>query len=215
MFTGIVEEGGVIAAFHKNSHSTKIAIHGERIFQDLKLGDSVAVNGVCLTVSSLEGTRFAADVMHETLLRSTLGGQKVGNIVNLERALRADGRFGGHIVSGHIDGTGEISGIRQDGNASIFRIVAPPQVMRYIVEKGSVAIDGISLTVASVDGQGFSVSVIPHTIQMTNLNRLKAGDAVNLECDIIGKYVERFLLSAAAPLAKSSITAECLAKAGF
>lgn len=216
MFTGIIEEIGVIASTQKGAKSTRLTVHGERIFQDLKLGDSVAVNGVCLTVSSLEGTRFRADVMNETLIRSTTGQLKAGSPVNLERAMAADGRFGGHIVSGHIDGMGRIVGVESESNAIIYTIEADDKILRYIVEKGSIAIDGISLTVIDVSQKTFTVSVIPHTRRMTILSDKKAGDQVNLENDVIGKYIERFLQAKPAEeTKKSSITAEFLAHAGF
>jgi riboflavin synthase len=163
------------------------------IFSDLKLGDSVAVNGVCLTASSISGKTFTADVMHETLDRSSLGTLRAGSSVNLERAMAADGRFGGHIVAGHVDGLGTITDIRRDDNAVWYTIAAAKDIMKYIVEKGSVTIDGISLTVAAVSADSFKVSIIPHTAKVTTLGERKTGDKVNLENDIIGKYVEKLL----------------------
>lgn len=200
MFTGIVEEMGTIRSISKSSASAILEIEGSVIFSDLKVGDSVCVNGVCLTVTSFKRGlanghgAFKADVMHETLDRSSLGSLGVGGRVNLERAMAANGRFGGHIVSGHIDGTGVVSSIKKDSNATWYEISCSPNIMRYIVEKGSIAIDGISLTVARVAQSSFSVSIIPHTSAETTLSTKKIGDVVNLENDIIGKYVERLLI---------------------
>lgn len=193
MFTGIIEEKGKIANIKKGAASSILTIEGDVIFSDLKLGDSVAVNGVCLTASSISGKTFTADVMHETLSRSGLGKLRQGSTVNLERAMAAYGRFGGHIVSGHIDGTGTIRDIRRDDNAVWYTIDTPPEIMRYIVEKGSITIDGISLTVADVSTSSFKVSIIPHTAMVTTLGERKTGDSVNLENDIIGKYVEKLM----------------------
>lgn len=219
MFTGIIEEKGRIVSIRRGMKSSVLQIAGNRIFGDLKIGDSVAVNGVCLTVTSMANGSFTADVMSETLNRSSLGELKVNSAVNLERAMAADGRFGGHIVSGHIDGTGTISKIERDDNAVWYTIKAPEKLMRYIVEKGSIAIDGISLTVAKTSREAFSVSIIPHTIQETILDTKGVGSIVNLENDIVGKYIERFLTWPAEEEKpeeqKSGITLEFLAKAGF
>ena len=193
MFTGIVEEVGILKKIVWGAHSAALTIQAKRVLSDAAVGDSIAVNGICLTVTSLETTAFTADVMHETLNRSSLKGAKPGMHVNLERAMAAGGRFGGHIVSGHVDGTGTIRQIRRDDNAVWFTISASPRLLRYIVEKGSITIDGISLTVAAVAADSFSVSTIPHTNAVTTLGERKAGDLVNLETDIIGKYVERLL----------------------
>jgi riboflavin synthase len=193
MFTGIVEEKGCIRGIRTGARSCILTIEGSRIFQDLRVGDSVAVNGVCLTATSISGHLFTADVMRETLERSSLGALRKGSHVNLERAMAADGRFGGHIVSGHIDGTGTIKQIEKDDNAIWYTVQAKPELMRYIVEKGSIAIDGISLTVAKLTQTTFSVSIIPHTAQETILSEKKVGDVVNLENDVISKYVEKLL----------------------
>lgn len=193
MFTGIVEEVGRVSSIRKGTHSCVITIQAAKVLEDTHLGDSIATNGVCLTVTDLSEGSFSADVMHETLNRSSLGQLRVGSSVNLERAMCLKDRFGGHIVSGHIDGVGKIVSVKQDDNAVWYSISAPAQILRLIVEKGSIAIDGISLTVASV-GQGrFEVSVIPHTRAQTNLTAKKPGDLVNLENDCIGKYVEHLL----------------------
>ena len=193
MFTGIVEEVGVIRQIRRGAHSSVLTIGAETVLSDLKIGDSVAVNGVCLTATSLGSGFFTADVMHETLRRSSLGSLTSGSRVNLERAMAANGRFGGHIVSGHIDGMGQILALRDEGNAVWVTIAAPPELLRGIVEKGSIAIDGISLTVAAVTDRDFSVSIIPHTGGQTTLLHRRPGEQVNLETDIIGKYVERLL----------------------
>ena len=215
MFTGIVEELGTIRSIRRGAASAVLSIGAEAVLSDLRIGDSVAVNGVCLTATGVDRSGFTADVMHETLQRSSLGALGPGSRVNLERAMAADGRFGGHIVSGHIDGTGTIAERRRDDNAVWYTVSASPALLRYIVEKGSVAIDGISLTVASVEADRFSVSVIPHTAAVTLLGAKGPGDVVNLETDIIGKYVERLLRPADTPAARSGISLEFLAENGF
>ncbi|MEA4973908.1 Riboflavin synthase [bioreactor metagenome] len=216
MFTGIVEEIGKIIKVERGVKSSKLTIGGNKIFSDLKLGDSVAVNGVCLTVTSFSKGVFTADVMNETLSRSNLGTLKQGSAANLERAMIADGRFGGHIVSGHIDGTGVITQIKQDDIAIWYTVSTDNKVMKYIIEKGSVAIDGISLTVAKVTEGDFSVSLIPHTAKETVLGLKKIGDTVNLENDVVGKYIEHFLNFKNEPDKKSlGISKEFLLKAGF
>ena len=193
MFTGIIEETGKVEAVAKGSNSAVITIAAAKVLEDTKIGDSIAVNGVCLTVTSISGRKFNADVMAETLRRSSLGLLKHGSKVNLERAMAANGRFGGHIVSGHIDGVGVISSFEKEDNAVWVEIEAPAKILRYIVEKGSIAIDGISLTVAKLTDSSFAVSVIPHTGEETTLLNRNPGDIVNLENDIVGKYVERLM----------------------
>ena len=215
MFTGIVEELGTIRSLQRGKHSVVLSIGAHTVLSDLKIGDSVAVNGVCLTATSRDGGGFTADVMHETLNRSSLGALNVGSRVNLERAMAADGRFGGHIVSGHIDGTGTITAVRPDDNAVWYTVSASPELLRYIVEKGSITIDGISLTVASVTETGFSVSAIPHTAAVTTLGEKRVGDTVNLETDLIGTYVEKLLRPGPEQQPQSRITWEFLAKNGF
>ena len=190
MFTGLIEEQGRILTPPRNG---KLSLAASKVTEGLALGDSIAVNGVCLTVSAFSGQRFTADVMPETLHRSNLGELRTGSLVNLERALPATGRFGGHFVSGHIDGVGSLLSVRPEGNALIFSIRAAPELLRGIVEKGSVAIDGISLTVVEVTETLFSVSVIPHTAAVTTLAGKRPGDRLNLETDMIGKYVLRAL----------------------
>ena len=191
MFTGIIEEVGAVCSVKKGVRSCVLEIKGSKIFDDLKTGDSVAVNGVCLTASEIHGNVFLADVMAETVRRSNLGLLKKGSSVNLERAMSANGRFGGHIVSGHIDGTGIITSLKREENAVWVTITADESLMHYIVMKGSVAVDGISLTVAKVYKDALCVSVIPHTGKETTLLGRKSGDKVSIECDIIGKYVEK------------------------
>ena len=215
MFTGIVEETGTVESVRKGAVSSFIRIRAEKVLENTKLGDSIAVNGVCLTVTDLSDNCFQADVMNETLSRSSLGSLSAGSPVNLERAMAADGRFGGHIVSGHIDGTGTVTDVKKDGISVWYTVSAPPEIMRYIVEKGSVAIDGISLTVAKITDTSFSVSVIPHTVAQTILGSKKTGDIVNLENDLIGKYVENLLKPAAAEKSSGGITMDFLMKNGF
>lgn len=193
MFTGIIEETGKVEAVAKGSNSAVITIAAVKVLEDTKIGDSIAVNGVCLTVTSISGRKFSADVMAETLRRSSLGSLKHGSMVNLERAMAANGRFGGHIVSGHIDGVGVISSFEKEDNAVWVEIETPAKILRYIVEKGSITIDGISLTVAKLTESSFAVSVIPHTGEETTLLNRNPGDIVNLENDIVGKYVERLM----------------------
>ena len=215
MFTGIIEELGTVERVTRGRVSAVIAIRAEHILSDLKIGDSVAVNGVCLTATGLTGHGFTADVMHETLDRSALAGLGPGSRVNLERAMAANGRFGGHIVAGHVDGVGTIAAIEKDDNAIWFTITAPAQVLRYVVEKGSIAIDGISLTVARVETDLFAVSVIPHTAAVTLLGQRRTGDRVNLESDLVGKYVERLLRPAPEEKGQSRLTMEFLTQHGF
>lgn len=191
MFTGIVEEVGTVKAIQRGAKSMTLTIGGNVIFDDLKIGDSVAVCGLCLTATEINNFSFKADVTHESLNRSSLSKLRIGSPVNLERAMALNGRFGGHIVSGHIDGTGTITGIKKDDNAVWYTIKAEPKLMRYIVEKGSVTLDGISLTIADVTEKDFSISVIPHTLSETNLIYKKVGDIVNIENDCIVKYVEK------------------------
>lgn len=193
MFTGIVEEVGTVRGVPAAGRAGQLAIGACTVLEGVHLGDSIAVNGVCLTVTSFDAAGFSADVMPETLSRSNLGALRPGSAVNLERAMAANGRFGGHIVSGHIDGTGRVVSRIADQNAVRVRIACAPSIARLVVEKGSVAIDGISLTVARLYDDGFEVSVIPHTGGQTTLLGKRAGDVVNLENDVVGKYVERLL----------------------
>lgn len=215
MFTGLVEEVGQVRRVIRGSHSAVLEIACHTVLEGTKIGDSIAVDGICLTVTALSPAYFSADVMPETLLRSNLSTLSRGSVVNLERALTANGRFGGHIVSGHIDGTGTITRIHRDDTAIWYTITCHAALLRYIVEKGSVAIDGISLTVARVTTQDFSVSAIPHTVAVTTLGKRREGDVVNLECDIIGKYVAKLLGSVEPLSTKSAMSLEFLAEHGF
>lgn len=193
MFTGIVEEVGRIQTIKRGEKSSQIIIDAALVLENTLVGDSICTNGVCLTVTKINKDSFEADVMGETLRRSNLGNLKSGNHVNLERALTLDKRLGGHLVSGHIDGIGEIILREKEDNAIWISIKTSPQVLRYVIEKGSITIDGISLTVAYVDESMFKVSIIPHTGTNTTLLNKIQGETVNLECDIIGKYVEKLL----------------------
>ncbi|MBR6107010.1 MAG: riboflavin synthase [Oscillospiraceae bacterium] len=211
MFTGIIEEIGTVRRVQTGTAACVLTVSAEKVLEDVHIGDSIAVNGTCLTVCRTDGSSFSADVMPETLRRTNLGALRPGSRVNLERAMPANGRFGGHIVSGHIDGTGTVRQMKREENAVWVTVSADASLLRYLVEKGSVAIDGISLTVARVSGQDFAVSVIPHTAQETTLLSRKPGDTVNLECDIIAKYTEKLLM----PQQQSGISADFLAKHGF
>lgn len=212
MFTGIIEEIGKIQTVRKGAASSSISVQAKKVMEDVHIGDSIAVNGVCLTVTAFSQGGFTADVMHETFNRSSLGSLQKGSPVNLERAMPSNGRLGGHIVSGHIDGTGTVSAIQKDDNAVWYTIKTSPGILRYIVEKGSVAIDGISLTVAAVERDCFRVSIIPHTASITTLSNRRVGDTVNLENDCIGKYVERLM---GIQQSKHNITVDFLTKYGF
>lgn len=211
MFTGIIEEIGTVRRIEHGAKGARLAIQAKTVLEDTRIGDSIATNGVCLTVVSMTGDSFSADVMAESLRRSSLGTLQGGSPVNLERAMAANGRFGGHIVSGHIDGTGTIASQKREDNAVWVKIKTPAPLLRYIVEKGSIAIDGVSLTVAAVTDTDFSVSIIPHTGAQTILLGKKPGDPVNLECDVIGKYVEKLT----APHKTGGISTNFLAENGF
>lgn len=221
MFTGIVEEIGVVRGVVSGSEWGSISIGARRVLEGTRRGDSIAVNGVCLTVTALSRDGFTADVMAETLRRSNLGALKAGEAVNLERAMAADGRFGGHIVSGHVDNFGEIVDRSQEGSAFWLTLSAPPDLLELVVEKGSITLDGVSLTVAARAENTFSVSLIPTTQMDTTLLRKRPGDKINLEADVIGKYV-RALLHKSAPAAEpvqqpreSRLTEEFLRRNGF
>jgi riboflavin synthase len=193
MFTGIVEERGTVASVEPLTNAERIAIRGSVALESVRPGDSIAVNGVCLTVVEIGPDIFTADVMEETLKRSSLGNAGVGSEVNLERAARLDSRLGGHLVQGHVDGTGQVLVIEPDPHWTLMRISLPSGLGRYVVEKGSITVDGVSLTVVSVDDEGFSVSLIPTTLSETTLGSRRVGDTVNLEVDAIAKYVERLM----------------------
>ena len=212
MFTGIVEEVGKV----KSISNGVLQIEANKVLEDVHTGDSIAVNGICLTVTSFTAHSFQADVMPETIRRTSLNELKLGSPVNLERAMAVGSRFGGHIVSGHIDGTGRIVSLKEEKNALLMKIAADSSLLRYIVEKGSVALDGISLTVAAVTDRDFTVSLIPHTRQVTNLSAKGEGSTINIENDVVGKYVEKLLKPAEAEDKSSgSVTMELLLSNGF
>lgn len=216
MFTGIIEEIGEIVSIKKGAQSAVITIRANKIMEDIHLGDSIAMNGVCLTVTSFDQHSYSVDVMHETLNRTNLGQLKGGSKVNLERAMAADGRFGGHIVAGHVDGPGTIVSMTKDDNAVWVTVETDRSVLKYIVNKGSITIDGISLTVADVTDKTFSVSMIPHTKDHTTLLDKKPGDTVNLETDMVGKYVEKLLkFQEEDQKPSSNITVDFLREHGF
>ena len=191
MFTGLVERSGEVSLMKKTPTGARLVVKAD-LGRDVKIGDSIAVNGVCLTVVNF-GSGIAFDISLETMKSTNLGNLKVGDRVNLERALTLTDRLGGHIVTGHVDAVGTIIERRQTGEYTYYRIEVPEGVMRYLVKKGSVAVDGISLTVVSLDETSFTVAIIPHTIKVTNIGDKTAGGTVNIEADILGKYVERFL----------------------
>ena len=193
MFTGLVAAKGTVVALDRGTDGVRLTVSSEEVAPELAEGDSVAVNGVCLTATRLDGPRFDADVMSESLRRSSLGPLAVGAQVNLELPLRASDRLGGHMVQGHVDGVGEVRSAEWDGFARVVRIAAAPDVLRYVVEKGSIAVDGVSLTVAAVDDEAFAVSLIPETLDRTTLGSLEAGARVNLEVDVLAKYVEKLV----------------------
>ncbi|NSW90876.1 MAG: riboflavin synthase [Firmicutes bacterium] len=193
MFTGIIQELGRVSGIAQGNSSIRLSINCRDILDDIETGDSIAVNGICLTASRLGTGWFSADVMPETMRKTNLGTLKVGDSVNLESAMRFGGKMGGHIVTGHIDGTGVVADRREEDNALWITVGVSNNILKYIVEKGSVAVDGVSLTVAHVDEGSFKVSLIPHTAGVTTLARRRIGDVLNIECDIIGKYVEKFI----------------------
>lgn len=217
MFTGIIEEVGILEEFSTGNGFGVMEIKCDEVLKETRIGDSIATNGVCLTVKEKSSNSFKAEVMGETLAKSNLGNLKVGDKLNLERALRLSDRLGGHIVSGHIDGVGTIVSIQEESNGTWFTISAPKEVLKYVIYKGSIGIDGISLTVAYVDDEVFKVSVIPHTLDNTILPHKKVNSKVNLECDLVGKYVEKLfgVKDEKEETEKSNITMEFLRNNGF
>lgn len=217
MFTGIVEEIGSLKEISIGSGLGNIEIECNKVLEETKIGDSIAVNGVCLTVNKINSNSFVADIMGETLDRTNLGRLKDGNKVNLERALKVSDRFGGHIVSGHVDGKGQILSIDNKEDGTWFTISADKEILKYIILKGSITIDGISLTVAYVDNEIFKVSIIPHTLKNTILAQKIQGSYVNLENDIMGKYIEKFMIfsKTESENEKSKITLDFLRENGF
>lgn len=190
MFTGLVEDVGSIVDIEVSPGGARLVVD-TALAAEVGLGDSVAVSGVCLTATEVGERTIAADVVNETLARSSLGARGAGDAVNLELAMRADGRFGGHIVQGHVDGTGTVRAVRADGDSRVVTVGAGPDLLRYVVEKGSIAVDGVSLTVAAVDGEGFDVALIPETLARTTLGSASEGDVVNLETDLFAKYADK------------------------
>lgn len=215
MFTGIIEEVGMVLNITKSKKITVLRIGCNKILEDISLGDSIAVNGVCLTVKSYNSDYFEADIMNETISKTNLNTLKIGNNVNLERALKVGDRLGGHIVSGHIDVTGTIKGLENDGDSIWITVEASEDIMKYIIYKGSIALDGVSLTVAYVDDNNFKVSIVPHTQLETILLKKKPGDIVNIECDQIGKYIEKLLNKDEKSKINSSISLDTLKKYGY
>ena len=215
MFTGIIEETGIVKSVVRSTGSAAITVKAHKVLEETRRGDSINTNGVCLTVTSNDSSSFTVDVSTETLQKTNLGQLKPGDRVNLERALRLSDRLGGHIVSGHIDDTGRITQVRKESNTTWITVTTAPQWFRYIVGKGSVAVDGISLTVASVGNEAFTVAVIPLTETETTLSGKKAGDTVNIECDVIGKYVERLLQKEKKSYPESNLDENYLKEHGF
>ena len=211
MFTGIIEELGTVKALRREAGAARLILSAAKVLDGTALGDSICVNGVCLTVVEMNRTEFSADVAVETLRVTNLGDLQAGKKVNLERALQLSARIGGHLVSGHVDAVGRVREKREEGNGWRIFIDAPASVLRYVIKKGSIAIDGISLTVADVDNAGFAIAMIPHTAKLTTLGFKTAGDSVNLESDIIGKYVERLL----AGRREGGVSLDALKKSGF
>lgn len=211
MFTGIVEELGKVKTFARATGAARLTISASTVLGGTALGDSICVNGVCLTVVEIGTAQFSADVAQETLKVTNLGGLRAGQQVNLERALQLSARVGGHLVTGHVDAVGRIRERREEGNSWRVFIEAPETALRYVIKKGSIAVDGISLTIADLDKAGFSIAMIPHTAKLTTLGFKAAGDSVNLETDIIGKYVERLMAGRVA----DGVSLELLKKTGF
>ncbi|GAB4458104.1 MAG: riboflavin synthase [Armatimonadaceae bacterium] len=219
MFTGIVEAVGRITGIEHQGEAIRLTVSVGKISEDVHLGDSISVNGVCLTVTEIRPPHISFDAVYETMRRTTLGELRHGDNVNLERSVPVNGRLGGHIVQGHVDGTGRIASIRPMGNSWFVYVDAAPELMRYIVTKGSVAVDGISLTVAESEDRTFALSIIPHTWENTTLREKRAGDTINIECDILGKYVEKliggYLAGADQQAERSGVTMELLARSGY
>ncbi|APF27583.1 riboflavin synthase [Clostridium botulinum] len=216
MFTGIVEEVGKISKIEEGKDFLHITIEGSKVLNPLNLGDSVAVNGVCLTVTNFNNSSFTADVMAETLKKSSLKTLSKGSLVNLERAVTLNKPLGGHIVSGHIDGTGEIINIKKEGIATLLEVKTKETLLKYMVPKGSVALDGVSLTLVDIKEKSFAVSLIPHTKEETILMNKNIGDIINIECDVLGKYIYKFMhLKKEEEALKSNISLDFLSKTGF
>jgi riboflavin synthase len=215
MFTGIIEEVGRVDTLSRSGTSAVLGVIATKVLESMQLGDSIAVNGVCLTVRRQSSGNFQVELSQETLNRSSLGKLKGGSLVNLERPLLPTSRLGGHFVQGHVDAVGKVLAIRTDGDFAVWKFLLPNSIERYVVEKGSIAVDGISLTVASLTSKAFEVALIPHTLENTNLRTRQIGDEVNLECDVLAKYVESMLKERKIRPAKSQLTEEYLKERGF
>jgi riboflavin synthase len=215
LFTGIIEEIGTVSAVRPGTNSLQLSIRCTKVLSDVKKGDSIAVNGVCLTVSDFSSNQFTADVMPETVKATTLQALRTGSTVNLERAMAANGRFGGHIVSGHVDGTGEIVSVRQKENAIYIEITIAAELLKYFIPKGSVTVDGTSLTVFGVTDKGFIISLIPVTQDDSIVGRKRAGDKVNVECDMLAKYIERLMTTTNKEKSTGGLTMDTLVASGF
>jgi len=215
MFTGLVETTGIILRAERTDRDLRLTVRASLEPPELKIGESIAVDGVCLTVVRLQGEAFTVDVSEETVNRSTLGQRRQGDDVNLERALRLGDRLGGHLVSGHADGTGRVTARQRRGESVLFKVEIPPELSRYLIEKGSIAVNGVSLTVNRCEGRQFEVNVVPHTARATTFENLKVGADVNIEVDLIGKYVERFLLQRTGSQSTGGLDREFLARHGF
>ena len=211
MFTGIIEDLGQVKSIRTSASGANIQIYSPEVVEDTNIGDSIAVNGVCLTAAAVEGDTFFADVMPQTLKTANLGTLKANDRVNLERSLKVSDRFGGHFVLGHVDQVGKVMDKREEGNATILKISVPGEIAAYLVPKGSIAVDGISLTIAETIRDGFIVSIVPHTLKTTTLGRVKVGAVVNLEADMIAKYVKKMMDGGT----ESSSTLDLLSEYGY
>jgi riboflavin synthase len=215
MFTGIIEGMGKVAGIRPSGQGKRFAVEAGFSLADSRIGDSIAVNGACLTAVVIDGARFEADVSPETLSKTLFGKIRIGDRVNLERALRLSDRLDGHLVSGHVDGVGVMSSRREPGNVVLITVTVPPALARYMIKKGSVAVDGVSLTINDCGSDSFDVSIIPHTAKLTTIGFKKPGDSVNIETDMIGKYVERFMMGKPVEETKGRLDMQFLAKSGF
>jgi riboflavin synthase len=215
MFTGLVEGTGTIRRLERAGGDMRLTVQASLERPELEIGESIAVDGVCLTVVGFRKGAFTVDVSQESLSRSTLGQRRQGDEVNLERALRLGDRMGGHLVNGHVDGTGRVAARRRQGESVVFRFEVAVEVSRYLIEKGSVAVNGVSLTVNRCEGRHFEVNIVPHTARVTTMGKLQMGDLVNIEVDIIGKYVEKFLLLRSGSQPSGGVDREFLARHGF
>ena len=215
MFTGLVETTGTILRLERADRDLHLTVGASLEPPELKIGESIAVDGVCLTVASFQGDAFTLDLSEETVGRSTFGQRRQGDEVNLERALRLGDRLSGHLVSGHADGTGRVAARQRRGESLVVKFEIPPELSRYLIEKGSVAVNGVSLTVNRCEGRQFEVNVVPHTARASTLGNLKVGDRVNVEVDLIGKYVEKFLLQRSGSQSTGGVDHEFLTRHGF